>query len=199
MNRVVRSQVVRSILVGRFLFVNDGKETGSWVVLLAAKLCIYCGGNVGRIGRGEHVIPARMEATETIRSVCTSCNTGILSDLDKAVMTHSFLALALHRHFPQSLSLTWDIDCSANRLLVEASPTPTFSRWVPWPQLILDDGRPEIRADYDDDFLAIGKRKYRKFFLTHLCNAYRASDPSAPIFRAPRCLPVALYWMNSTP
>jgi len=51
------------------------------------RICIYCGRNVTGEGRGEHIVQNAIGGALTLRevagkSVCQTCNNGVLSTLD---------------------------------------------------------------------------------------------------------------------
>ena len=47
-----------------------------------SKMCIYCGGPVKGVRKGEHIVSRALGGTLGLRCVCTGCNTGVLSVLD---------------------------------------------------------------------------------------------------------------------
>ena len=55
------------------------------------KPCVYCGGEVRGVSKGEHVIPKALGAALTMNTVCKDCNNAF-SDIDKELCSRSLLS-----------------------------------------------------------------------------------------------------------
>ncbi len=120
--------------------------------------CIYCGREVTKERRGEHIVPAAIGGTLTLKekatkSVCGRCNNQVLSVLDKELCTRSHLSVIASQEIDSSLWQVWDIDHSARELLVEAKPKwedGELRSLVGYPQMIFEADGPQIRGDADE-------------------------------------------------
>jgi hypothetical protein len=112
--------------------------------------CLYCEEPVAGVSRGEHVVPDSIGGTLTILNVCRSCNNGVLSDIDKELVSRSPLAMIAAREIGNSIGLLFDVDHSENELLLDARlPTPSSSPTL-YPQIVFEDSGPKIRGDLEE-------------------------------------------------
>jgi hypothetical protein len=120
---------------------------------------MYCGTPTKKGNRGEHILQEALGGAKTLndsdicnRAVCTSCNTGCLSQIDKELCSRSYLSIIASQKIDAHLWQTWDIDHAANNLLVEGRPLwppdQTLGSIVCYPQVTFEaDGRREVRGD----------------------------------------------------
>src|SRR5688572_27781640 len=88
--------------------------------------CVYCGGPLKRIGKGEHVIQRSLGGRrEFLRCVCGDCN-GAFSEIDKELASKSPLAILVQQEFGTAGALAWGYD-SGHDIALEARPLPGFA------------------------------------------------------------------------
>jgi hypothetical protein len=120
--------------------------------------CIYCGNKTTKERKGEHIIPeaigGRLTLKETSgKSVCTSCNNGVLSVLDNELCRRSYLSVIASQEIDSSLWQLWDIDHSARQLLIEARPDweeGELRSVYTYPQMIFERSGPQIRGNSNE-------------------------------------------------
>lgn len=138
---------------------------------LSRKFCLYCGDAVAKQKRGEHIIPAAIGGEATIRDVCTSCNNGVLSELDRELCSRSPLSLIAAEELKQYLHEAWDVDISAGNLLLEAERTGDGSMTV-LPQMIFGE---EVEVRWDaESILEFGRENFETLFISRLVLAFQA-------------------------
>ena len=128
---------------------------------------MYCGGRLVGVRRGEHVVPEALGGTVTIRSVCRTCNTGVLSQLDKELVSKSPLSLIVFQERGKKVEYVWDVDHSRGNLLLEAHPTKALDSFSLWPQLLLDHDGLELRGD-EQELIRFGALDYERAFMARL-------------------------------
>ncbi|MBN2472973.1 MAG: HNH endonuclease [Pirellulales bacterium] len=136
--------------------------------------CVYCG-KPGKLSR-EHIIPKALGGTRCIQCVCPTCNNGVLSQLDEELTQRSPISLVLPSHMGQSSGLTWDVDHSANHLLLEAHADTGNSTMRLWPQIIFDDCGPITIVAATEDFQQCGADGVRTTLIDHVLAASRTSN-----------------------
>lgn len=121
--------------------------------------CIYCDTPTRRTrGKGEHILPEAIGGARTLkhcsdRIVCTTCNNEDLSDIDKEFCSKSHLSIVASQEIGTYLSLCWNIDHSADDLLVESKPT-----WIDgelaalrcYPQITFEKSGAHARGDAEE-------------------------------------------------
>jgi len=118
--------------------------------------CIYCGGEVRKVKKGEHIIPEAMGGARTIsdfckgRTVCNHCNNGTLSELDRELCSRSYLSVVAAHELGAFVWQTWDVDHGANNLLLEATPDFAASSMTLLPQIIFEQDGPQLRGDLEE-------------------------------------------------
>ena len=138
-----------------------------------AAWCIYCGGELIDVNKGEHVLPDAIGCTPTIPCVCTGCNTRILSKLVEVLVYRSHLSLVRFKWERKKLRLAWDIDHADGNLLLDAEPIDdTFSSFAVWPQMIVETDGVQFRAD-ESDLQNQNARTCARIFSQHLRHALR--------------------------
>ena len=58
--------------------------------------CIYCLGPVGKVKKGEHIIPHAIGGTLSLRTVCRKCN-GSFSEMDRELCSRPYWRQAASR------------------------------------------------------------------------------------------------------
>jgi HNH endonuclease len=130
----------------------------SAAIVKTVRKCIYCGGEVTKERRGEHIVPEAIGGKCTLKevagkSVCARCNNGVLSILDKELCNRSHLSVIASQEIEANLWQVWDIDHSARELLVEAKPYwegEELKSLVCHPQMIFEKEGPQIRCDVEE-------------------------------------------------
>jgi hypothetical protein len=124
--------------------------------------CIYCGQPSKKGKRGEHVVPEAIGGAKTLldfhheprRVVCEKCNTGVLSQIDNELCRRSHLSVVASQVLDSSLLLIWDVDHSANNLLMEAKPGWAADNMLDYlhcyPQIIFESSKPSVRFCSDE-------------------------------------------------
>lgn len=149
--------------------------------------CMYCGEPTKRGRKGEHVIPEAIGGALTlndgsVNAVCQECNNGVLSNVDRELCSRSFLSIVASQEISADLWQAWDVDHSADHLLVEARPRwhpdKTLSQLVSYPQIAFESDGPEIRGDAEEADL-FGREDFQKVLVKAVRGAfdrYRAGE-----------------------
>src|SRR5690606_6599340 len=95
----------------------------------------------------EHIIQDALGGTEPIRSVCKTCNNGVLSRIDQELVSRSPLSILVVDTFGKKLTQGWEVDQSERNLLLEAQMSWGEKVLTVWPQLVLDYDRPKMYGD----------------------------------------------------
>jgi HNH endonuclease len=88
------------------------------------RVCVYCGGAVHKVRKGEHIIPVALGGKRTIsdsckdRTVCNPCNNGPLSQLDTELCSRSPLSIVAARELDAFVWQTWDVDHGGSNVSV---------------------------------------------------------------------------------
>jgi hypothetical protein len=120
---------------------------------------IYCDGAVEKRGRGEHIVPKTIGGAVYLsdvsdKRVCTKCNNGVLSDVDRELCSRSFLSGVASQEIDAHLWQVWDIDHSSNNLLIDA-----LAQWnadhspkglICFPQITFEKHGPDFRVDSEE-------------------------------------------------
>jgi hypothetical protein len=142
--------------------------------------CIYCGGDVKKERRGEHIVPEAIGGELTLKekagkSVCGRCNNEELSVLDTELCRRSHLSVIASQEIESSLWQVWDIDHSARELLVEARPEwedGELRRLFNYPQMIFETAGPQIRGDAEQ-MERLGKDQILNVMIRAVYSAYQ--------------------------
>ncbi len=166
------------------------------------RLCLYCGEPTSRGCKGEHVVPEVIGGSFTLndvvpnRPVCRTCNSGVLSQLDKELCSRSYLSVIASREIGAHLWQVWDVDHDANNLLMEARPKwaadESLNSLVCYPQIIFEQSGAEVRGD-SEEFLRFGREDASKvlFRAVRRCfDKYRAGEKGVLHFERVRSLAV---------
>lgn len=132
--------------------------------------CIYCGGPVRRLKKGEHVIPEALGTTVTLKTVCTVCNNA-MSEIDKELVWESPIRLVSWEVLGGHCNDTLDFDARRN-LALEARVLPGYVSTVLWPQVVFEPKAPGFYADLME-LKAVGLERFCKVFHGHLMRARR--------------------------
>jgi hypothetical protein len=143
--------------------------------------CIYCGGEVRKVKKGEHIVPAAIGGVPTIsdfckgRTVCNPCNSGTLSELDRELCSLSYLSIVAAQELDAFIWQAWDVDHTANNLLLEATPDFSGSSMTLTllPQIIFEQDGPQIRGDFEES-QQFGIDRFQTVFVQHLLEAFHA-------------------------
>lgn len=106
--------------------------------------------------------------------MCNPCNNGSLSYLDCELCSRSPLSIIAAHELDAFIWQSWDVDYSANNLLLEASPDLTGSSMVLFPQIIFEKNGPAIRGDYEE-LGRFGVDRFQKVFVWNLLEAFLTS------------------------
>ena len=179
-------------------------------------ICLYCGKATTRGRKGEHVVPETIGGALTLndvpdRPVCTRCNSGVLSELDRELCSRSYLSVVASREIGAHLWQAWDVDHKSNNLLLEARPSwaadDHLSSLVCFPQIIFERSGREFRGD-SEEFEKFGEEEATKVLFqgARQCfQRYRAGEKRALHFERIRCgavhdgyrLPARLFTRHS--
>lgn len=146
-------------------------------VLDPSKLCIYCGKPVKGVRKGEHIVPEALGGAATIPRVCSGCNSGTLSQLDKELVSRSPLSVLVWEELGRTQNEVWDYDVERD-LALEARVEEGYLYPVLWPQIILDEERSVFRADVAE-VQELGWERSVRVFDTHLLAARKSLDSGA--------------------
>ncbi len=136
--------------------------------------CIYCGFPDHRPS-DEHIVPEALGGTRTIPGVCERCNNGVLSDIDRELCSRSPLSIVATRELYRPIHHLWDVDWSANGLLIEGAYDQKADGFHPYPQMIFDDPRRHLRAELGE-LQSAGSERFQRVFVTHLARAFHAYE-----------------------
>jgi hypothetical protein len=133
------------------------------------RLCLYCGEPTGRVGKGDHLIPAAIGGTLATKDVCNNCNND-LSDIDRELCSRSPLSLAACRVFDGHIAQAWDVDAAERNLLIDGRLDSEQGFRI-FPQMVVMPTTEQYRADWPeirefgfDKFEVLFKRRLRKAF-----------------------------------
>lgn len=160
------------------------------VMSTAKHRCIYCGEPAKRGRKGEHVVPEAIGGALTLndvpnRVVCPTCNSGILSHLDRELCSRSYLSVIASREIGAHLWQAWDVDHESRNLLVEARPAWasdfSLSSLVCYPQITFERRGPEARGD-SEEFQQFGQPDATRVLfqaVRHCFGRYRDGEKGA--------------------
>ena len=119
------------------------------------RLCIYCDEPTRKGGKGEHIIPEAIGGGRTLnhgsgRVVCITCNNEDLGNIDKEFSSKSYLSIVSSQEINSFLSMSWNIDHSADDLLIEAKPVwidGLLADMICYPQITFEKTGVHIRGD----------------------------------------------------
>jgi HNH endonuclease len=144
--------------------------------------CLYCGKPTNRGRRGEHVVQDALGGSRTLkdfptgRVVCTDCNNGFLSRIDRELCSRSYLSFVASQQLDRHLWQAWDVDHSAGHVLVEARPAWADDQFmnslVPYPQITFERRGPEVRGDAEE-FQRFGLRDAGRVLFKAVRQAFR--------------------------
>jgi hypothetical protein len=131
-----------------------------------------------KVRRGEHIVPEAIGGALTIsdvckeKKVCQRCNTGILSELDNELCRQSFLSIVAATELNTLVGQCWDVDHSANNLLLEAAPDFQGETLALYPQMIFETAGTQLRAD-GEAVERFGPERFYKVFVRHMREAFQ--------------------------
>ncbi|MHC4661222.1 MAG: HNH endonuclease [Planctomycetota bacterium] len=102
-------------------------------IIIPSKTCIYCGSEIRKIRKGEHVVPEALGGRNTIRRVCNDCNNGELSILDNVLMSQSPLHMPMIMEMTKKPAEIWDCNNEYN-IVTESRLSSDRSYTILWPQ-----------------------------------------------------------------
>jgi HNH endonuclease len=127
------------------------------VAQISKRPCLYCDTPTEDKGKGEHIVPEALGGTWTLRQranvlVCQKCNNESLSNIDEEFCRRSYVAVIASQELDAKLWRVWDVDESANNLLIEARPIwePGGLTLMKYPQIHFDPMGPQIRCDVEE-------------------------------------------------
>src|SRR5260370_5270301 len=130
--------------------------------------CLYCDASTEDKGKGEHIVPEAIGGNWTLRQrakvlVCDKCNNEGLSKIDEEFCRRSYVAVIASQELDTKLWQAWDVDESADSVLIEARPS-----WkkggltlMHYPQILFDPKGPQIRCDVKE-MNRFGRAKFIK-------------------------------------
>jgi hypothetical protein len=134
-------------------------------------LCLYCGEPTKKGRKGEHIVPEAIGGALTLndrptnRVVCSKCNSGVLSQLDKELCSRSYLSIVASQEIDAHLWQVWDVDHQANNLLVEARPSwapdKVLNSLICYPQITFERKGQDIRGD-SAEAIRFGREDFSK-------------------------------------
>ncbi len=132
--------------------------------------CIYCGRSLRGIATKEHVVPVAISGKKFIRGVCSYCNEGPLSLLDRELCSRSLLSLVAHEVLGSRFLHSWDVDHTENNVLVEANRDPATGVMTVYPQITFEETGPQMRFDFEQ--LKDATDNPQKVFITCMLQAF---------------------------
>lgn len=142
--------------------------------------CIYCSTPTKRGQKGEHIIPRVIGGGRTLnevpnRAVCTKCNSGVLSQLDRELCSRSYLSAIASQEIDAHLWQAWDVDHGSHNLLVEARPAwgadETLKSLRCYPQITFERTGPDVRGDYEE-FCEFGQENFTRVLFKAARNCF---------------------------
>jgi hypothetical protein len=133
-------------------------------------ICIYCGGPVGRVKKGEHVIPDALGGSVKLKTVCNRCNNA-MSDIDKELVWESPIRLVSWEVLGNHSNDILEFNARRN-LALEARVLPGYVSPVLWPQVVFEPKAPGFFADLNE-MKAVGPERYCRVFYAYLMQARR--------------------------
>lgn len=147
-------------------------------VLLPPSLCIYCGQELKKVRRGEHIVPEAIGGVLTIsdvckvKKVCQKCNNGVLSELDDELCRKSFLSIVSAHELKSLLGQCWDIDHSSDNLLLESTPDFAGDSQTVCPQMVFETFGAQLRGDHES-LQRVGADRCYKVFVRYMLEAFQ--------------------------
>ncbi|MCA9067363.1 MAG: hypothetical protein KDA84_00470 [Planctomycetaceae bacterium] len=135
------------------------------------RICMYCGKEVGRVRKGEHVVQKNLGGGLTIKTVCQQCN-NLSSRIDAELCSRSPLSVIASQVIDAHLWQVWDVDHSENRLLLEARPNWEAGSLAQYPQMVLDASGPQLRGDHQE-ILTFGRSEFEQVFIRSMLRDFR--------------------------
>jgi hypothetical protein len=146
---------------------------------LTSPSCVYCGKPVRKTGRGEHIVPKVIGGALTIadvsdRVVCSTCNNGVLSNLDRELCSRSHLSIVASQEIDAHLWQAWEVDTTSGNVLLDARPVwdgVELRQLICFPQITFERGGPELRGDLQEiqDF---GRDNFEKVLFKSVRHAF---------------------------
>lgn len=139
--------------------------------------CIYCGRDTRRVRQGEHIIPKAVGGALTIKNVCGACNNGF-SRIDTELCSRSPLSIVASHQIDAHLWQVWDVDHSADHLLLEARPDWTAESLTQYPQIVFESSGPQLHGDYEE-VSRFGRDNFERVFVRAMLRAFRRYEAGA--------------------
>ncbi len=138
------------------------------------RMCIYCGQKVGRVKRGEHVIPEAIGGSVRIKTVCHPCNNQF-SVIDTELCSRSPLSLVASQVLDDQIWQVWDVDHASGNLLLEAQPDWSNKCLRQYPQVVFAPTGPRVYGDYRA-MRQFGVEDYRKVLIKSMLKAFHHAE-----------------------
>lgn len=122
---------------------------------------MYCGSPVGRVRKGEHVVPESLGCVVTLRCVCSGCNNA-MSVIDKELVSKTPLGIIAAQELDTSTDGLWDYNAEHD-LALEARIVKELDAPVLWPQVVFDHRGPMFWFDLAEGRQVGEKRCMREF------------------------------------
>ncbi len=116
---------------------------------VVTRRCIYCGGSVSGVKKGEHVVPKALGGAVTIKKVCQRCNNEELSKLDEELTERSPLRLLARKELKKPGESVWGYDAKHD-VAIEARISENGFSSILWPQLVFKDGIIMFFGDHEE-------------------------------------------------
>lgn len=143
-----------------------------------SRICLYCGREARKIGKGEHIIPQALGGAGTIKNVCQECNNEVLSTLDKELCSRSPVSIIASREIDAHIWQVWDVDHASKNLLLEARPkwnNRTLNSLILYPQLVFDKSKSYIQGDREE-IEVFGNEDFDRVIIKSILNAFHHYD-----------------------
>ena len=150
---------------------HHGREFRKMASKRRSRHCIYCGGNVGKVRKGEHIVPEAIGGALSIRTVCGGCNNAF-STIDTELCSRSPLSIIASQEIDAHIWQIWDVDHGVKNLLLEAKPDWSVNSLVQYPQIVFESRGPQIRGDYEE-MLHFGRESFAKVLVKAVLRAFR--------------------------
>jgi len=107
--------------------------------------------------------------------VCRSCNSGVLSRLDRELASRSIFSLVVSHQLNTPPEYLWDSLPQYGNIAAEVRPNDSWTSLTHWPQMIVLEGKVYFVFD-DDDILRLGGQGCIKHFDRCMRRAYHGRN-----------------------